>query len=48
MAAALENATPGPGLSLELELVYGHCWGGGPRSDPGDVRINANNIPLRR
>ena len=48
MAAALENATPGPGLSLELELVYGHCWGGGPRNDPGSVRIDANNIPLRR
>lgn len=48
MARALENATTGPGLSLELELVYGHCWGGGARSDPGSVRIDANNIPLRR
>jgi malonyl-CoA O-methyltransferase len=48
MAAALENATPGPGLSLELELVYGHCWGGAARNAPGSVRIDANNIPLRR
>lgn len=48
MAAALENATPGPGLSLDLELVYGHCWGGGPRNDRGGVRIDANNIPVRR
>ena len=45
---ALENATTGPGLSLDLELVYGHCWGNGPRSDPGNIRIAANNIPLRR
>ncbi len=48
MARALENATPAPGLSLELELVYGHCWGGGPRNDPASFRIDANRIPLRR
>jgi malonyl-CoA O-methyltransferase len=48
MLAALENATPGTGLSLDLELVYGHCWGGGPRKDPGSYSIAANNIPLRR
>lgn len=48
MLAALENATPGPGLSLDLEIVYGHCWGGGPRNDPGSYSIAANNIPLRR
>lgn len=48
MAAALENATPGPGLSLELELVYGHCWGSGPRNDPKRFQIDADNIPLRR
>ena len=48
MAAALENATAGPGLSLELELVYGHCWGGGPRIGPATVSIDANRIPLRR
>ena len=48
MLVALENATPGPGLSLDLELVYGHCWGGGPRNDPGTYSVAANNIPLRR
>lgn len=48
MLAALENATPGPGLSLDLELVYGHCWGAGPRKDPGRYSIAANSIPLRR
>ena len=48
MAAALENATPGPGLSLELELVYGHCWGSGPKDDPTAFRVAADRIPLRR
>ena len=48
MAAALENATSGPGLSLDLELVYGHCWGTGPKSGPSDYRIDASRIPLRR
>lgn len=48
MLAALENATPGPGLSLDLELVYGHCWGGGPRKDPGRYSVPANSIPMRR
>ncbi len=48
MVAALESASAGPGLSLELELVYGHCWGGGPRNDPSSVRIDASRIPLRR
>lgn len=48
MARALENATAGPGLSLELELVYGHCWGGGPANDPANFRVDASRIPLRR
>lgn len=34
--------------SLSLELVYGHCWGGGSRSGSGDVAIDAEKIPLRR
>ena len=46
--AAPENATSTAGLSLELELVYGHCWGNGPRPDPGNIGIDANRIPLRR
>jgi malonyl-CoA O-methyltransferase len=48
MLTALENATPEPGLSLDLEIVYGHCWGGGPRNDPGSYSVAANAIPLRR
>lgn len=48
MAAALESEAAGPGLSLDLELVYGHCWGGGPKNDPTSFSIDAKQIPLRR
>jgi len=34
--------------ALQFELVYGHCWGCGPRSATGGVPIDARNIPLRR
>ena len=49
-AAMLERleAAPGGGIKLNLELVYGHCWGCGPRSSSGEVRIAAGAIPLRR
>ncbi len=48
MAAALENRGPGGGIVLDLELVYGHCWGAGPKNDPTAWRIDASQIPLRR
>ncbi len=35
-------------ITLDLELVYGHCWGAGPKNDPDNYRIDANQIPLRR
>ncbi len=35
-------------ITLELELVYGHCWGAGPKNDPGNYQIDANQIPMRR
>jgi len=35
-------------IALDLELVYGHCWGAGPRNDPGNFKIDANQIPIRR
>jgi len=38
----------GGGIVLDLELVYGHCWGSGPRNDPGNFKIDANQIPIRR
>lgn len=49
---AMKAALAAPGTSgqvaLDLELVYGHCWGGGARKGPGDFRIDAGRIPLRR
>jgi len=35
-------------ITLDLELVYGHCWGAGPKNDPDNYRIDANRIPRRR
>lgn len=34
-------------LSLELELVYGHAWGGGPPNPPGEYQISAAQIGRR-
>jgi len=34
-------------LSAELELVYGHCWGGGPRPAGGEYRVDAGQIGRR-
>lgn len=34
-------------IRIGLELVYGHCWGGGSGSERGAVRIDAGNIPIR-
>jgi malonyl-CoA O-methyltransferase len=33
--------------SLELELVYGHCWGGGARPAAGEYRVDAGQIGRR-
>jgi len=33
--------------SLEFELIYGHCWGGGPRSSGGEFRVDAGQIGKR-
>ena len=35
-------------IVLDLELVYGHCWGAGAKKDQGQFHIDANSIPLRR
>lgn len=50
MLAALMGSQDkaGSGLELGLELVYGHCWGGGAKSAPLDHRIDASGIGLRR
>ena len=48
MTGALKAAGSDGPILLDLELVYGHCWGSGPRRDPANYRIDANQIPLRR
>lgn len=34
-------------IALDLELVYGHCWGNGPKKDPSNYQIDATAIPIR-
>ncbi len=50
--AAMSEALQPPGsqatIALELELVYGHCWGSGPRARAGEVRIAPGGIGRRR
>ncbi len=48
MLAALDAAASGGKIAVELELVFGHCWGAGPKMDPGNYRIDAGQIPLRK
>ena len=36
------------GFRLQLELVYGHCWGGRSVPDGGAVRIDPDGMPIRR
>jgi malonyl-CoA O-methyltransferase len=48
LVAALSEATPGAGIEIELEFVYGHCWSTGPRNEPGHFHIDATAIPRRR
>jgi len=47
--AAMKKGLGGQtGITLDLELVYGHCWGSGPRNESGNYRIDANRIPIRQ
>lgn len=48
LVAALSEATPGAGIEIDLEIVYGHCWSTGPRNEPGHFHIDATAIPRRR
>ena len=48
MRSALSSSAKDGKISLDLELVYGHCWGAGPKLDPSNYRIDAANIPIRR
>ncbi len=47
MRDALVAAAGGSSIALDLELVYGHCWGAGHRQDPAGYRIPASGIPRR-
>lgn len=48
MVTALEDAAAGGEIALDLELVYGHCWGAGPKMDPSNYRIDPAGIPIRQ
>jgi malonyl-CoA O-methyltransferase len=48
MVNALEDGPDEGKIVLSLELVYGHCWGAGPKTDPRNFKIDANQIPIRR
>ena len=39
-ARLTDALTADDGLAIELELVYGHAWGTGPRAARGEVRID--------
>ena len=48
MTDALKASQSDGRILLDLELVYGHCWGSGAKKDPGNYQVDANRIPLRR
>jgi malonyl-CoA O-methyltransferase len=45
--ALAERSTGGP-LTIGLELVYGHAWGGGPRQNPAEFHLDPAAIGRRR
>lgn len=47
MVSALEATAVDGQITLDLELVFGHCWGAGPKMDPTNYRIDAGQIPVR-
>lgn len=48
MTTALEGAKTAGVINLDLELVYGHCWGAGMVAASGEYRIDAGQISRRR
>ena len=48
MRQRLENTVSDGKIELDLELVYGHCWGGRPPLPEGDVHIDASAIAVRK
>lgn len=47
MAAALDELRRDGLLTLNLELIYGHCWGVGQRLADGEYRVAASRIGRR-
>jgi malonyl-CoA O-methyltransferase len=47
MLCALDDTAVDGLITLDLELVFGHCWGAGPKMDPTNYRIDAGQIPVR-
>ncbi len=47
MVDALVGAPGENAVEVDLELVYGHCWGSTPTRQPADFRIDAKKIGLR-
>ena len=48
MTGAFESGRHEGVIRLELELVYGHCWGSGAVSASGEYRVDATQIGIRR
>ena len=47
LSRALQSTPCDTAIELELELVYGHCWGSGMHTGTGEVRIGLNEISRR-
>jgi malonyl-CoA O-methyltransferase len=48
MVRALQAATDEGKIDIELELVYGHCWGTGTVARDGEFAVDATRIPMRQ
>ena len=48
MTTALEQQRRDGVIELDLELVYGHCWGSAARAPEGEYRIDPTRIGRRR
>ena len=47
MSSALDSGRRDGVIHVELELVYGHCWGSGAIAGAGEYRVDANRIGRR-
>jgi malonyl-CoA O-methyltransferase len=47
LCRALQSTRSGTGIELDLELVFGHCWGSGRQAGTEEVRISLNQIGKR-